>query len=40
MLKVQWSVFQKLDVLKSIRAAAPHASRLWADPLDSQRAAA
>jgi hypothetical protein len=39
MLKAQWSVFQKLDVLKSIRAAAPHASMLWAVSLDKQRAA-
>jgi hypothetical protein len=38
MLKAQWSVFQKLDGLKSIRAAAPHASGLWAVSLDKQRA--
>jgi hypothetical protein len=38
MWKVQWSVFQKLDVLKSIQAAAPHASRLWAVSLNKQRA--
>jgi hypothetical protein len=40
MLKAQWSVFQKLDVLKSIRAAAPHAPRLWAVSLDKQRVTA
>jgi hypothetical protein len=37
MLKAQWSVCQNLDVLKFIRAAVPHASRLWAVSLDTQR---